>query len=69
METVSYNGNSLVRKIAVPKFSKHKERLLIILAKSLLVHCTLLVSNKNIFTYLVTLVCIPSYNCVTILTS
>ena len=28
---------------------------------------TLLVSNKNIFTYLI-LVCIPSYSCVTILT-
>ena len=38
-------------KIAVPKFSKYKERLPIILAKSLIFHCTLLVSNKNILTY------------------
>ena len=41
-------------KIAVPQFSKYKKRLLIILAKSLNFYCAFLVSNKNIFTYLVT---------------
>ena len=53
---------------AAPQFSKCKERLLIILAKSLAFHCTLLFSNKNIFTHLATLLRIPSYNFVTILT-
>ena len=46
-------------RLAVPIFSKGKERLLLILAKFLVWHCTLLVSNKNIFAHLVTLVCIP----------
>ena len=55
-------------EIAIPKFSKYKERLLMILAKALVFHCTFLVSNKNIFTHIVTLACIPSYNCMTILT-
>ena len=53
---------------AAPQFSKCKERLLIILAKSLAFHCTSLFSNKNIFTHLATLLRIPSYNFVTILT-
>ena len=71
MEILRY-GNSLwevlVEKSCYSVF-KIKERLLVILAKSLVFHCTLLVSNKNIFTCLVTLVAITSYSCVAILTS
>ena len=47
-------------KIAVPKFLKYKERLLIFLVKFLVFHCTLLISNKNIFAHLATLVCVLS---------
>ena len=47
-------------KIAVPKFLKYKERLLIFLVKFLVFHCTLLISNKNIFAHLATLMCILS---------
>ena len=70
---VSYNGNSLrcSLKIAVPKFSKYKERLLLILAKSLIFHCIyilLLLVDNNIFAH-VTLVCVPSHSFVTILTN
>ena len=58
-------------KTAVPTFSKQKERLFIILALIFIIlnfPCTL-VSSKNIFTHLITLVCISSYNNGTILTS
>ena len=43
-------------KIAVPQFLKYQERLLIVLAKSLNLYCSLFVNNKNIFTNRVTLV-------------
>ena len=57
-------------KTAVPAFSKQKERLFIILALIFIIlnfPCTV-VSSKNIFTHLITLVCISSHNNVTILT-
>ena len=48
---------------------QNKERLIIILAKSLVFLCTLLVSNKSIFTHLVTLIRISYYNCMSMLIS